>query len=183
MIDKFIKLVKSQVSFHAYAAEKSNNSDQRLKQQSLKNEFSELLEVLLLIQEAIQKYSLSSIKDLLDLLERPNILLPQNNDRSPDITPEDLDGLPPEILEKLELSESDKYEFQIVNIIRKVGGTASLRKIMLELYKQSGDMPDKQTLNNKLYRMTMKKTLFRSSMGKGYYSTFDDGSSQNNDDE
>jgi hypothetical protein len=176
MIDKLVALVKSQITFHEYVQSKhAKDTPQYLKQVDLQNSYSELMDDLLLIQKSAQKYGVPTIKELLDVLDKP-----AQNIISSDLTPADLDGLPPEILAKLEISESDKYEFEIINIINSLGGTASIRKIMVEIYKRTGDMPDKTTLNNKLYRMT-KGSLYKSSAGKGFYSTSDDGSSQNSD--
>lgn len=87
------------------------------------------------------------------------------------LTPDDLEGLPPEVIEQLGLNESDYYEMELVRLINKVGGVVSLDKLIVLLYKEKNEVAGRTPLNARLYRM-MKKSLVYSVPGKkGVYST------------
>lgn len=87
------------------------------------------------------------------------------------LTPEDLEGLPPEVLQQLGLSESDYYEMELVRLINKVGGVISLDKLIVLLYKEKGEIVERTPINAKLYRMTKKGMIFSVPGRKGVYST------------
>lgn len=86
------------------------------------------------------------------------------------ITPEDLIGLPEEVIKELNISESDRHEFFIMRIIEKLGGVASIDKIIIGAYRDSKEILERQKLNAKLYRMSSKGLIYSHPNKKGVYS-------------
>jgi hypothetical protein len=83
---------------------------------------------------------------------------------------EEVEGLPAELLEELSISESDKTEFNIISILKSLGGAASLDRLLVALYKQSGEITKRATLNQRIYRMVQKNMIYNVPNKKGVYS-------------
>ena len=83
---------------------------------------------------------------------------------------EEIDGLPPELLEELSISESDKTEFNISSLITELGGFASLDRLLVALFRQSGEITKRAALNQRLYRMVQKEMIYSVPGKKGVYS-------------
>lgn len=171
MLAKYIGLVKDQISYHDYLiSKKSHDPTARAKQQKLKSQFQELLEELMFIEShPFAKGCDDTSAFFTKILDHSNSSAVQTPTVSGDLTPEDLEGLPDEILDKLGLKESDRQEMAIVGIIKDLGGAAVIPKIMLKLYEQTGTIPERNVLAAKLYRMTAKGLLQSSNIGKGWY--------------
>lgn len=89
------------------------------------------------------------------------------------ITPQHLVGLPEELISQLNISETDRFEANVVNLITNAGGAMLLDNILIGLYLMTKESHQRQQLTNKLYRM-MKKELIYSVPGagkKGVYTT------------
>ena len=56
------------------------------------------------------------------------------------LTPEVIEGLPKELMDELSISDADRTEFAIMNIIDENGGIASLDNILIGLYKKTNDI-------------------------------------------
>lgn len=84
---------------------------------------------------------------------------------------EDVEGLPEELIRELSLSDADKLEFEIVNVIEEAGGLVSLDRLLINLYKRTGDIHKRQFLTQKLARMAQKNTIYYVPGKKGVYST------------
>lgn len=87
------------------------------------------------------------------------------------ISPEDIKNLPQELLDQLNISDSDRSDFQIIEAINSVGGVASIDKILIAYYHLTKEIYDRQKLMAKLYRMSVKKMLYSHPHKKGIYST------------
>jgi hypothetical protein len=85
----------------------------------------------------------------------------------------DIDGLPPELLGELSLSESDRQEMMIADIIMGYGGVASLDKILVSLYRRSGAIVKRNTMVSKLYRMAEKRMIYNIPGKRGIYSSYE----------
>jgi len=93
------------------------------------------------------------------------------------LSPDDLAGLPPELLEQLNISEGDKLDATIVEIINDAGGTLLLDKILIALYKKTSEVHQRAQIISRIYRMS-KRGLVRSVPGrKGVYTTLTGGNS------
>lgn len=165
MLTDFIELVNKQVKHHEYLIKKIPSEKQEY-QNILKVKFNKLKVYLKDLQNILIEINASSIYDISETLINPT-------KPSADITMADLVGLTDEQIERLEIPKGDKQEFSIIEYINSIGGTATVRKIMIGLLKLTGDMPEKHYLNNKLYRMTKKDNplIFMSPMGQGHYTT------------
>lgn len=86
------------------------------------------------------------------------------------ITPNDLIGLPPELIAELNISESDKQDFLLMEVMDELGGIASIDKIMIQVYRKTGEILERQKLGAKLYRMISKKLIYPLPSKKGVYS-------------
>ena len=84
---------------------------------------------------------------------------------------EEVHDLPPELLAELSVSDGDKLEFQIVQIMEDLGGAASLDRLLVALYRETKEIYQRTWLNNRLYRMAQKEMIFSVPGKKGVYST------------
>ena len=87
------------------------------------------------------------------------------------LTIDDIEGLPPELIGELSLSDADKTEFAIVNAIEEAGGIISLDKILIALYKKTGEIHKRTSLYSRLNRMVSKNLIYYVSGKKGVYAT------------
>lgn len=87
------------------------------------------------------------------------------------LTPEDIEGLPEELVKELSISDADKLEFQIISLINQAGGILSLDRILIGLFKATGEIHKRNIMTSKLYRMVQKDLLFTVPPKKGVYST------------
>ena len=83
---------------------------------------------------------------------------------------EEVSDLPEELLKELSLSDADKSEYQIRELIEELGGIASLDRLIVEIYRKSGDITKRTTLTSRLYRMSQKGLVFSVPGRKGVYS-------------
>lgn len=96
---------------------------------------------------------------------------PANVLRNITLSMQDIEGLPPELMQELSISEADKLEFTIVGIINEAGILLSLDKIIIGLYKKTGEIHKRSTLTSRLYRMIQKGLIYSVPYRKGIYST------------
>ncbi|TWC65285.1 hypothetical protein FBX98_11448 [Burkholderia sp. SJZ115] len=75
------------------------------------------------------------------------------------------------MLAELSLNDSDRKDFLIVEIIDDIGGTASLDRILVNLYKRTGEIEKRTKLVSRLYRMVSKDLIYQSPDRKGVYTT------------
>lgn len=87
------------------------------------------------------------------------------------LSPEEIDGLPAELLEELSISEADKADFAVLSVIDEAGGVLSLDKILIALYRRTGEINKRTQINSRLYRMTQKGMVYSVPGRKGIYST------------
>jgi hypothetical protein len=89
------------------------------------------------------------------------------------LTYEDIDGAPEELIKELNISDADRQELQIEFLIAQHGGVLSLDKILVELYKKTGDVPRRNTVTSRLYRMAARGMIYNVPGKKGVYSTYE----------
>lgn len=85
----------------------------------------------------------------------------------------DIEGAPPELMAELNISETDRQEMLIADIIAKAGEYASLDKIIVLFHKRTGDVIKRNTMTSKLYRMAEKGMIFNVPGKRGVYSTYE----------
>ncbi|MDA8390887.1 MAG: hypothetical protein M0Z76_09205 [Gammaproteobacteria bacterium] len=86
------------------------------------------------------------------------------------LTFDEVSGLPEELLQELNLSDADKTEFEIVKAIEDAGGIISLDRLLIALYKNTGEIHKRNSLYSRLARMASKSLLFYVPGKKGVYS-------------
>jgi hypothetical protein len=84
--------------------------------------------------------------------------------------PDDINDLPPELMSELSLSETDRLEFDILEIIRSAGGFLPLDKILIGLFRRTGKVHKRPALTSRLYRMVQRERLHNVPGYKGVYS-------------
>jgi hypothetical protein len=83
---------------------------------------------------------------------------------------EELEGLPEELIKELSLSDGDKTEFAIINAIEEAGGVISLDRLLIALYKKTGEIYKRTPLTSRLARMANKNSIHYVPGKKGAYS-------------
>jgi hypothetical protein len=160
-IDKQIAFVKEHVAIQQKLAKKYEDSPFRKGQhiESAKG-FMELTEFLTEIQSKGTGNTAYLFRD-----ESPKKRL--------NLTHEDLDGLPEELLKELNLTDADRQDLAVEHLIAQAGGVLPLDKIMIDLYRRTGEVPKRNTLTSRLYRMVGKGMIYNVPGKKGVYSTFE----------
>jgi hypothetical protein len=83
--------------------------------------------------------------------------------------PDDIRGLPQDLLDELSVS-GDIVEFTIMEIIREMGGVASLDQLLVGLFRRTQEIHKRQNLTTRLYRMGQKNMVYNVPGKKGVYS-------------
>lgn len=89
------------------------------------------------------------------------------------LTYEDIENAPEDLLKELNLTETDKQDLLIEYLIAQAGGILSLDKIMIELYRRTRDVPKRNTITSRLFRMAGRGVIYNVPGKKGLYSTYD----------
>jgi hypothetical protein len=84
---------------------------------------------------------------------------------------EDIEGLPAELIDELSISGGDKVEFAILNAIEEAGGIISLDRLLIALFKKTGEVHKRASVISRLHRMSGKNLIFSVPGKKGLYST------------
>ena len=85
--------------------------------------------------------------------------------------PDDLEGLPQELLAQLSLSEADQEEMKIVNLVDDAGGELSLDHLIIAIYRETKEVKDRKTLLARIHRMIRKELIYSVPGTKGVYTT------------
>lgn len=160
MLEKFIPFVKDQSAYHArMAARFGPDSPQK-----------DLFRA--------KKHSESSAKfaELALALEKADKALPivttaPSKPKQLSLGFEEIQDLPDELLQELSISDADRTDYAILQIVEECGGIASLDRILVGLYKTTGEVMKRSTLTSRAYRMVQKGNLFSVPTKKGVYST------------
>jgi hypothetical protein len=160
-IDTYLEFVKEQVAVQEKLSEKYGDSPYRreLHLKSAKN-FADLANFLAELQSR-------GTRDTAYLNRGDSPL------KRMGLTYEDIDGAPEDLLRELSLTEADKQDLLTEYIIAQAGGVLSLDKVMVELWKRLREVPIRNTLTSRLYRMVGKKMIYNVPGKKGYYSTYE----------
>jgi len=151
-VEKFIAFVKSQAEFHARQSARFRHDERRFELHKGTSETFEELHVFL------QEIKADEIKK------------PISNSKL-SLGWSELEDLPPELIAELSITESDKLDFSIAELIQKSGGIATLDRILVDIYRLTGEILKRQNLNARLYRMVQKELIFSVPGKKGVYSS------------
>ncbi|MGJ5046600.1 hypothetical protein ACQR09_06005 [Bradyrhizobium oligotrophicum] len=158
IVTKYGAFVNDQIQLQEKMANKFGSQEwRRDRHLATKEIWKNLLDDLVLLQSRLE-----------DIPEKPK---PTNVQRNTTLTMEDIEGLPPELMQELSISEADRLEFTIVGLINEAGGIMSLDKLIIGLYKKTGEIHRRSALTSRIYRMIQKKLIFSVPFRKGIYST------------
>jgi len=166
----FLAFVKDQASFHERQAAKQaamGNAKRQAKHVATSARFAELGEAIESAQ--VQLDAAQSPAAQLALLATYPSGIPESHALT--LRPEDLAGLPPELLKQLKITEGDKLEAAIVEVINEAGGTIILDKLLIGLYRKTKEIHQRTTTVGRLYRMSQKGLVFSVPRKKGVYTT------------
>ena len=83
-----------------------------------------------------------------------------------------LDDLPEALRAQLQIGKIGELERQIIEVIREeLGGVANVDEILVGLFRQTGQVLERQSLANRLYRMGQAGHLSSVPKKKGVYRT------------
>jgi hypothetical protein len=161
-VDKDLALVKEQISFHERQAEVYASHPYRGKRhrQTAEN-FRCLLDRLQTL--IAENQALTSGAPRFNGASRPKQF-------SLNLTPDDIEGLPDEVIKELGLNPGDRTDLAIVSLLEEGGGILSLDKILVGLYRRTKEVHKRQPLVQRLYRMSQKGMAFPVPGKKGVYS-------------
>jgi hypothetical protein len=158
-LDKYLDFVKDQINLQERLANRYELQPWRQdKHVNTGRQFRELYDDLLKAQQQINEFGqqTESIGNIY---------------RKMALTLEDVEGLPSELVEQLSISESDKLDFAIESILNQAGGILSLDKILIGLYKATGEIHKRNNITSRLYRMRQKGAIYNVPNKSGFYST------------
>ena len=78
------------------------------------------------------------------------------SDNTQRVTPDDLEGLPPELVEQLALSDADKADFSVLETLRAIGGAATIDVILIQHYKRTQVIMERNEVTNRLGRLVKR---------------------------
>jgi hypothetical protein len=160
-IDAQIAFVKDQITFQNRMAAKFADQPYRegMHLKSAKT-FQELLELLESIKSSANS---GDVRQGSAVDARRRIML----------SLEDVKDMPPELMSELNLTDTDKQEMMIESIIADAGGILSLDKLIVELYKRTGQINKRNNIISRLYRMANRGLIYTLPSKKGLYSTYE----------
>lgn len=82
-----------------------------------------------------------------------------------------LDDLPEELRAQLQIGKIGELEREIIEVIRQYDGVANVDEILVGLFRQTGEVHERQRLANRLYRMGQAGHLVSVPKKKGVYRT------------
>ncbi len=158
-LNEHLPVVKEQLEFHRQMAEKySKNTHRTNLHKATAERLSGLLAQMVAADMALDEYE-----------AQPRRPPKQPQPMQLSLSFEELSGLPQELID--ELTGADKTEFAIVNAIDEAGGVISLDRLLVALYKKTGEILKREFLTSRLYRMAQKNLIFNVPGKKGVYST------------
>lgn len=161
--------VKSQIDYYDRMAVKNRSDPKRLE---LYSGIAQQLRSLLADIEGARELNATTPESLEANSSGLLSKLPHNFFANPlALTSADVAGLPDDVIKELNISESDKLELSIIELVNGAGGTLILDKIIAGLHWMTGETHQRVTLTSKLYRMGRKGLIFSVPKKKGVYTT------------
>ena len=153
---EFVDFVNSQAEFHERQAVRFFQDTRRLElHRNTAKKFRDLAEAIEFNEKVLSKLG----------------PLPSPKKAALTLSWNEIEGLPDELVAELSISDSDKSDYNLIALIDEVGGMASLDRLLVELYKKTGEVIKRSNLNARLYRMIQKEMVFSVPGKKGVYSS------------
>lgn len=87
------------------------------------------------------------------------------------LRPADLVNLPEQLREQLQLSRNDHLDMSIYSALESLGGSATLEKLLIELYRSQRKMINRKPLARRLHGLVERGVIFRTPGRRGLYHT------------
>ena len=87
------------------------------------------------------------------------------------LAPTDYAGLEKDLLSELNITEGDKLDSVIVDLINAAGGMLVLDKIIIGIFHLTGEKHQRISMTSRLYRMAKKNLVYSVPKKKGVYTT------------
>lgn len=164
ILQKHMDLVKEQEDFHEkqYAMFRDKNPFRATLHKTTADKFSALAIDLENADKLLDTPQITSQENSASTFPKKNYQL--------SLTTEDIEGLPEELIKELNISAKDKTEFAITTAIEDAGGIISLSKLLIALYKSTGEIYRRIDIANRMARMANKNIVFYVPGKKGIYS-------------
>jgi len=166
MIDltKWILFIKDQADRIQFDIENDKNFSEKLK--PILAQLLQLADDLMVADSELLRLQSENTRYECLLAERQTCL------NQLDLKPADIIGLPPELIAQLSIDESDLADFQVLDLIEESGGTMSLDRIIIGIFRKNGEISDRSKLNARLYRLAQKGLLYPVPGRKATYSIY-----------
>jgi hypothetical protein len=160
-----VEFVKRQLTFHQRRADKAHAEGQPSAHHGLARDFGVLLSFLTSPLAAdIEAAALANgdvPDDLSFLVDSPT-----------QVSPALLKGLPPELVEQLQISDTERFQWQVVDLINRTPDRIiSIEVLLIALFKATGKVHERLDLSNRMYRMARKGMVYSVPGKKGWYTT------------
>lgn len=164
-LDKYLSFVNTQSEFHKRQSENfGKNPYRKLKHSETAAMFDGLASFLRQQDEKLKSNSAEHTSQTSATTVKPQQLRLS-------LTPDDIAGLPEELLAELSYSSTDRNEFAILTLLNEAPHKVlSLDQIIVGLYRTTGEVHKRQTVTSRLYRMGQKSLVFNVPGKKGVYS-------------
>ena len=150
-----IEFVKSQVVFHEIMADKYKATPKRRdKHLETATQLKSLLDYVISLEQEATSGPPRQVKPI-----------------QLGLSFEEIEGLPSDLIQELSFSDGDRTDFTIIKVIEAAGGIASLDRILVGYYRETGEIMKRNTLTSRIYRMGQKGLVFQVPGKKGVYST------------
>ncbi|MGO3892411.1 MAG: hypothetical protein ACTJHW_15680 [Paenalcaligenes sp.] len=153
IIEKYDLFIKDQISHQERSAAHYAEKQDSVRAASYADRAQKLEEMWHAVTEALQDVQ------------------PFNKEAQFHLAADELEGLPEELIKELGISESDRKEFFLIELINKLGGITSINKLLVLIYKESGEIEKRVRLVARLYRMQNKGMIYTTPDRKGIYAT------------
>jgi hypothetical protein len=183
IIAQHLEFVKNQTEFHrkrllklgeklttqiSFNAKKSVTEDIRLHER-MSHSFAGLLDAM---EQDIQAASTASKFIAPTGTSEKDDQLGSLLNQATKIIPTHLANLPQELLDQLQISDADRIQWSIVDLVdRTPDKTISIDVLLIALYRTTGKVHDRTDLSNRIWRLTRKQALFSVPGKKGWYTT------------
>lgn len=160
-----VEFVKRQLAFHQRRAAKAHDRGAPSEHHGLARDFQVLLDFLssasVQLAASAETAADGAPDHLAFLVDSPT-----------QVGPEMLRGLPPELVEQLQISDTDRFQWQVVEIINRTPErTISIEVLLIALFKATGKVHERLDLSNRIYRMARKGMVSSVTGKKGWYTT------------
>jgi hypothetical protein len=181
ILQKYLPFVKDHIAFHAKRAQEfelsspSRSKRHRGTADTMQQMEDDVVAVdaandRLVAENEALKAQAEKLKDQLNAALAKSSALDESKAARLSLTEEDIQGLPQQLIDELNLSAGDRAEFAILNIMEEGNGISTLDKLLIGLYRKTGEIHKRDKLISRLYRMMNKQLIYSMPGKKGVYS-------------